>query len=142
WGGGVQVATTVIKVGFLLLVVLLPFVMLPFSSSSFSFSNWTSSVPIESGNSLPARFGIVLLAVMWAYNGWHGVTPIAEGIRAPQRNVRLALVSGISLIVVLYLGANLAYHGALSRPAMIDSKERAAETMLETLLGTPGVVLI
>jgi amino acid transporter len=30
---------------------------------------------------------------MWAYNGWHGVTPIAEEIRRPEQNIPLALAA-------------------------------------------------
>jgi amino acid transporter len=79
---------------------------------------------------------------MWAYNGWHGVTPIAEEIRRPERNIPLALAGGIGAIVVLYIGANLAIHGVLSMGQVMASGEHAAEVMLETLLGPPGAIAL
>ncbi len=142
WGGGVQVGTTFVKVGFLVLLIALPVVLWPFGGSGLSLEHWRQPAPVSGDAGLAARFGMVLLAVMWAYNGWHGVTPVAEEIRRPERNIPLALTGGIGLIVALYLGANLAYHGVLSMQQVMDSGEHAAESMLNTLLGQPGAVLI
>ena len=138
WGGAVQVATTFVKVGFLCLLVLLPVAMWPFGPSQFSWEHWAYSAPATTDGGFASRFGVVLLAVMWAYNGWHGVAPIAEEIRRPERNIPLALAGGIGLIIVLYLGANLAIHGVLSMHEVMASGEHAAEVMLATLLGPAG----
>lgn len=138
WGGAVQVGTTAIKVGFVVAMILLPILLLPSGQSDFTVSNWRSEATPQSDAGFAARFGVVLLAVMWAYNGWAGVTPVAEEIRHPERNVPLALFLGIGLIVLLYLGANLAYHGVLPMSQVMAAGERTAETMLQSLLGSVG----
>ena len=76
---------------------------------------------------------------MWAYNGWHGVTPLAEEIRDPQRNVPAGLIRGTAILVALYVGANIAYHGVLSMGEMAAAGDHAAEEMLGKLLGQTGM---
>jgi APA family basic amino acid/polyamine antiporter len=85
-----------------------------------------------------SRISAVLLAILWAYNAWHGVTPLAEEIRQPQRNLPLALVLGIGLLIGLYVSANVAYHGVLSMEQMKTAGDHAAEVMLTKLLGPLG----
>jgi APA family basic amino acid/polyamine antiporter len=76
---------------------------------------------------------------MWAYDGWHGLAPLAEEVRRPQRNIPLALLSGVGLLIALYVGANLAYHGVLSMGEMKAAGIHGAEEMLRRLLGQPGL---
>jgi len=134
-----QLVTTVIKAGFLAIVALLPFVMLPFASEGFDATNYTTTVaPTKTG--LAAQVGAVLLAVMWAYNGWHGITPLAEEVNNPQRNIPLALFGGIGILMLLYVSANIAYHGVLTMSEMKAAGDNAAEHMLKRLLGQPGLV--
>ena len=136
WGGGMQLFSTIIKAGFLALVGLLPFIMLPFTDS-VHWSNYATTVtPAQA--SLAAQIGTVLLGVMWAYNGWHGITPLAEEVRDPQRNIPLALLGGIGILMVLYVGANIAYHGVLSMSELAAAQEHGAEEMLKRLLGGAG----
>jgi amino acid transporter len=89
-----------------------------------------------------AQLGAALLAVLWAYNGWEAVTPLAEEIKDPERNLPLALFLGVGLLVVLYAGANVAYHGVLSMEEMRAAGDHAAERMLERLAGPSGRLLM
>jgi amino acid transporter len=88
---------------------------------------------------LAAQVGTVLLAVMWAYNGWHGITPLAEEVHNPQRNIPLALFLGIGILIALYLSANIAYHGVLSMEELRAAGDHGAEQMLSKLLGRKGL---
>jgi len=138
WGGRVQLLTTIVKAGFLAAVAMLPFALLPWRPNAIEAANFASTLATPSELPLAERIGAVLLAVMWAYNGWHGVTPLAEEIRHPQRNLPLALLAGIGILIVLYVGANVAYHGVLSMQEMKDAGDHAAEVMLARLLGPLG----
>lgn len=137
WGGRVQGVTTLIKATFLGLLALLPFVLWPFTESSIDIAHYSSTIAQPSGTT-GWRFGVILLAVMWAYNGWHGITPVAEEVRNPQKNIPLALFGGVGLLALLYISANLAYHGVLSMEQMATSGEHAAERMVSELLGPVG----
>lgn len=142
WGGVVQNVTTWIKAGFLALVGLLPFVMLVFGVPSVSWSNYASAGAVSNDQSFAARFGVALLAVMWAYNGWHAITPIAEEIKKPRRNIVRAILVGIGVLMALYLMANIAYHGVLSMEEVASSGEQPAVEMLQRLLGPVGAPLM
>lgn len=137
WGGRVQALTTLIKAGFLGVVALLPFVMLAFGSPGFEGANYrTTATPIET--TLATQFAAAMLAVMWAYNGWHAIAPVAEEVRDPERNLPLSLFFGTVILIVLYVGANLAYHGVLSMDEMAASGQNAAQTMVRKLLLPSG----
>ncbi len=141
WGGRVQLTTTIIKAGFLALVALSPLLLAPFIGWSIDTKNYSTAVS-PSEFSLATQLGAVLLAVMWAYDGWHGVTPLAEEIREPQRNIPLALFGGIGILILLYVAANVAYHGVLSIGEMRAAGDHAAEHMMFKLAGKPGQVAI
>ncbi len=139
WGGRMQVGTTVIKCGFVVFVAALPFVLDLGGREVVDASLYSlQSEPKQSG--LGRQIAAVLLAVMWAYNGWHGIAPVAEEVRDPQRNIPLALFGGIGVLAVLYIGANIAYHAVIpmSEMALPENQEHVAELMVQRLLGPIG----
>jgi APA family basic amino acid/polyamine antiporter len=137
WGGRVQLATTAVKVLFLALVALTPWLLVPFVADSIDLANYATTAAPRQPN-LAAQIGTVLLAVMWAYNGWHGVTPLTEEVQHPQRNIPLALFVGIGILIALYVAANFAYHGVLTMEEMQEAGDHAAERMLLRLFGPAG----
>lgn len=137
WGGRVQAATTLVKAGFLGFVAVLPFILSAAGAPGADAANYrTTIVPTES--TLATQFAAAMLAVMWAYNGWHGIAPVAEEVRNPERNIPLALFGGLGILIVLYVGANLAYHGVLSMSEMKAAGENAAQDMVRKLLLPSG----
>lgn len=159
WGGRVQVATTLIKAAGVGLAALAPFVFHLWTGAGIDGANYRSALatsgaalgapapaekPAPPAESAPwaTRLGLILLAVMWAYNGWHGVTPVAEEIRDPARNIPRALFGGVGIVILLYLAANVAYHGVLSMAEMAAAGDHAAEEMARRLLGGAGVTAI
>ena len=75
-----------------------------------------------------AAFGAAVVAAMWAYTGW-SYLPIASGeIRNPERNVPIAITGGIILVIVLYLGINVAYFYALTPAAIATANSTAFPT--------------
>lgn len=141
WGGWMQTATTIIKAGFVLFVAVLPFVIHRGAASGFDSGLLGQDLPLgPDADAISTRFAVVLLSVMWAYNGWHGVTPVAEEIRDPKKNIPRALMIGIGLLTVLYVSANVAYHGVvpLSEMAAEENQKKVAVLMFDRLLGDWG----
>jgi len=141
WGGRMQGATTLIKASFLAFVALLPLGMWLLGKGGVDAANFSTVLSGASGGGA-GRFAVVLLMVMWAYDGWEGVTPVAEEIREPQRNIPRALFGGLGLLIVLYLAANLAYHAVLPMEAMAAAGDHAAEAVVKALLGPLGEKLM
>ena len=164
WGGRVQAGTTLIKAGFLAVIALLPFLAMLAGYYEFDVANYSTvfgdvarqqaigdaAVGVGLGSkvsaatefpgsiSFPTRFAAVMLAVMWAYNGWHGITPVAEEVRNPSRNIPFALFGGIGILIVLYVSANLAYHGVLTMDEMAAAEKLGAHRMVEKLFSSGG----
>jgi len=86
-------------------------------------------------------FGTALVAVLWAYEGWHDVSFAAGEMLEPQRNFPRGLIGGTAVIVILYLAANLAYLHVLS-PQEIASSERVALTAIRRVAGETGARLL
>jgi len=76
-----------------------------------------------------AAFGIALVAVLWAYEGWHDVGFAAGEMRNPRRDFPIAAVGGTAIVVALYLAANLAYLHVLS-PGEIAAAPRVASAAM------------
>jgi APA family basic amino acid/polyamine antiporter len=142
WGGRFQALTTVIKAGFVGILAVLPFVLYFIGSQGIEPVNYSSTVePVN--KHLTAQFAAALLAIMWAYNGWHGITPVAEEIRNPRRNIPLALFGGIGLLVLLYVSVNFAYHGVLTMEEVKAAGENVPQAMVRKLFGSElGVIMV
>lgn len=129
WGGSVQAVTTIIKAGSVALIAVVPFLLLAIGKSEVNFAHFaTDVVPLE--KTLTTQLAAVMMAVMWAYNGWEGVTPVAAEVHDPSRNIPKALIGGVGILMAVYVGANLAYHGVLSMSELKDAGMSTAPVML------------
>jgi APA family basic amino acid/polyamine antiporter len=134
WGGGFQAATTLVKVVSLCGLAVLPFLMGLFSGNGIDSANYSSAV--DAGDKSPfALFALVMVSVMFAYEGWQNVTTVAGEIRQPQRNIPRALFAGLALVILLYAAVNLAFHGVLSMEEVASSKGGVAQDVTNRLLG-------
>jgi APA family basic amino acid/polyamine antiporter len=62
---------------------------------------------------LISAFGLGLIAVYWAYDGWVYITWVAGEVKEPRRNVPLAMVLGVLAVGAIYMGMNITYLYAL-----------------------------
>jgi amino acid transporter len=122
WGGGLQVGVTFVKIGSLLAILALPVVALLIFGSGSPAAPTTDNLqptwPQTWDGVLVSGLGSAFLGVWWAYHGWMNIAPVAEEVRRPQRDIPLALLTGVGLVMFLYVGANVAYYLILSGPEM------------------------
>ena len=102
--------------------------------------------PAAAGATLPHEFnyhgiGIAAAACLMAYNGWSFVSFVAGEVKHPERNLPRALVLGMSIVMFLYLGANLAYMRVLTLPE-IAATSRTAAAVMERMAGPAGARLL
>jgi basic amino acid/polyamine antiporter, APA family len=86
-------------------------------------------------------FGLALISVMWAYDGFADLTFASGEVKDPQRNLPRAIVAGTILIIGIYLLANAAYLYISPIGVMARSPLIAADTM-GALFGRAGVSFV
>lgn len=153
WGGTVQGVTTIIKGGSVALIALSPFLLLMFGGTEFRFENFTShfdpalsilpseklaEMQVPRYTTFSAQMAAIFLAVMWSYNGWDGVAPVAAEVRDPNRNIPRALIAGVGILILVYVGANVAYHGVLNMTELVETPQKTAQAMLGKQLSVFG----
>jgi APA family basic amino acid/polyamine antiporter len=97
-------------------------------------------VPAESARPL-ASFGVIMIAVMWTYEGWYYVAFAAGEIRNAARTVPRALIMGTLALTAIYVSVNIAYVFSLTVDEM-SGVTRIAEKMVTTLIGPGGAALV
>jgi APA family basic amino acid/polyamine antiporter len=137
WGATVQNIATVAKVVFLAGLIVLPYVLAKIEPQNLQ-PLWTAP---PDGGAASLRFwraiGIAMIAVMWPYDGWINLGPVAEEIREPQRNVPRALALGLGIVIAVYMGAILSYHLTLTTSHLAESATIAAD-VFQKLFGSTG----
>jgi basic amino acid/polyamine antiporter, APA family len=105
---------------------------------------WPSPLPVASGVVPPhalTGFGVAMIAALWTYDGWYGLTFSAGEMKDPGRNLPLGLIIGTAGVGALYVLVNLVYMRTLSMPEMA-SHPRVAEAVAAALLGPMGARLL
>ncbi len=132
WSSFLISATTAAKYGALLVLVALAFL-----AGGGDFANYTVAAgPLDAG-----LFGLALISVLWAYDGWADVSFVGGEVRDPQRNLPRALILGTVSVVGIYLLVNLAYLYLLPIGRMRESTLVAADAA-QLLVGRLGVGLV
>ncbi|HKD01606.1 MAG TPA: amino acid permease [Terriglobales bacterium] len=99
-------------------VAMAAFVLFGFAIGKGEWSHFTTApagglaMGLTPGQLLSA-FGVGLIAVFWAYDGWVYITWVAGEVKNPRRNVPLAMVIGIVVVGVIYISMNLTYMYAM-----------------------------
>jgi APA family basic amino acid/polyamine antiporter len=132
-GALVQNALTVVKVGAIGAFLVFGF-LLPAKASP----DLGAALP---GGNLLAAFGVGMIAALWTFDGWYGLTFSAGEMRNPARNVPLGLVGGTAAVTAIYLLLNWVYLRAIPATAMSENP-RIAEAAARVLFGERGAQLL
>lgn len=115
----------------------------------YVFFAWGTPLKIWSAEFWPAGgpslafgpFGLALLAVLWAYEGWHAITFSAGEFKNPQRDIPRSLAWGTLIVLGVYLVTNLAYFSVLTGPEVATNPSVAAAGMIK-LFGLGAAVAV
>ena len=134
-GALVAGASTVAKVSALVLLVLASFAL--GGGAGASAGNFTASAgAVDAG-----LFGLALISVLWAYDGFADVSFAAGEVSDPQRTLPRAIVAGSLAIIGIYAAANAAYLYVNPLERLASSPLIAADTM-QALFGQAGVAFV
>jgi len=134
-GGRVQSLLTGLKIGAIVALIVLGYVLVS------GLPAGGSSLRAHTGSGFVASFGVAMVAVLWAYDGWNTCTFAASEVKKPERNVPLALILGTVAVVVLYLGLNLVYYRVLQLPEVAQSTRVGADAAVR-IFGHTGSLFV
>ncbi len=72
------------------------------------------------GLALVAAIGVAMVGSLFSSDAWNNITFAAAEVKNPKRNIPLSLVTGVTLVTILYILANMAYLNALPLRGMAD----------------------
>jgi len=88
----------------------------------------------QHGFSMVSNFGLAMIAVLWAYEGWQFGTYSAGEVLKPQTTFPKAFLLGSLFLMALYLIAVIAYLVALG-PAAATASDAIAASSVAAVLG-------
>ncbi len=108
-------------------------------SSTYVAHEWWSVSFIQS-------LFVAMLAAFWAYEGWAPIGYLGGEIKNANRNLPLALIFGVSFVMLVYVTINFTYLYILPIDTIIASYQTqntiAAVTVVGSFLGNAGVMFI
>jgi basic amino acid/polyamine antiporter, APA family len=135
-GAVTQNILTVIKIGLLIALVVVAFA-LPGGSATNVAPLW-SDAPL--GEQI-APFGVALLAVLWAYDGWIEITYVGSEVSDPGRNLPRAIILSTVIAMGLYCLVTASFAYVLS-PAKMAASSLVASDAAQVTLGGTGAALV
>jgi basic amino acid/polyamine antiporter, APA family len=132
--GNFQFVFTVLKV-----FMIVGIAAIALTSASGSWSNFGTSFAGAKGGM--AGFMAALVAALWAYDGWNDLNMVSEEIQRPEKTIPIALIAGVGLVAVLYMGMNAGIQRALPATAIAQAAVPASAAS-EAAIGRLGVSLV
>lgn len=112
-----------------------------FASQALHPISENTPTSIEGTFGVIRALGYALIPVLFAYGGWQYSNNIASEIIAPERTLPKALAIGMSVVVAVYVLANVAYIRTLGAAGLASSLAPAADTM-RAVMGPLGGALM
>jgi APA family basic amino acid/polyamine antiporter len=122
--GNFQLVFTALKV-----VMIVVIIAAAFTATSGTWSNFGTG------------FMLALVAALWAYDGWNDLNMVSGEIHHPERNIPIALIAGVALVAVLYIGVNGAVQYVMPATAVAGAPVPAAAAT-QIALGRVGALIV
>jgi basic amino acid/polyamine antiporter, APA family len=133
-----QNVLTSLKIGLLMFLIVIGFVL-----PGGSLSNFTPIWPDASRSlgDLIGPFGVAMVAVLWAYDGWIEVCYVGGEVRDPGQNLPRAVVLSTLITIALFCLVTASYTYVLS-PAKMAQSPLVASDAAQVTLGRAGAALV
>lgn len=138
-GAIIQNVSTALKIAAILALVVLGLVLVPDVLPPIEHLPERAEHAPEPGSL--AAFGLAMVAVLWAYDGWSDVGFVGGEIRDPARNLPRAFIAGTAIVVGLYLLVDFVYLRTVPLEQM-PGRPLIAADVAEALLGPVGAIIV
>lgn len=91
-----------------------------------------------------AGFAAAMLGALWAYDGWNNVSYMAGEVKHPDRNLPLALIASMLIIITLYVIVNVSYYYVMTptEVASVSATTSVAAESIRRVLGPVALTLM
>jgi APA family basic amino acid/polyamine antiporter len=125
---------------------LLTIVIFGLGSVKSAPANFMDVKDLTSGAITLSSFFTAMLAAFWAYQGWVSVGFIGGEVKDPTKNIPKGIVTGVFIVIFIYLLVNVTYLALLTIPQLVHIHESgnqiAAIEAVRSFWGTGGVLFI
>jgi APA family basic amino acid/polyamine antiporter len=89
-------------------------------------------------------FAAAMLGALWAYDGWNNISYMAGEVKHPERNLPLALISSMLIMIALYVLVNVSYYYVMAPTdvASVSATSSVAADSIRRVLGPVAVTLM
>lgn len=77
-----------------------------------------------------AGFGAAMLAALWGYDGWDNLSFVAGEVKDPNRNIPIAIIGSVVLVILVYVGVNVSYFYVLDPTAVASVSKDSSVAMV------------
>jgi APA family basic amino acid/polyamine antiporter len=117
-------------------------IVIGFTLGRGSWQHFSQRLPdAPTGPDLGMAFGLALVSVLFGYEGWSYVTWVAGEMRDAARNVPIALITGISAVILIYALINAVYVYALPLEMIMRSEAVVRDAGATLFSGRAGTAL-
>ncbi len=124
WGAFIQNTTVIAKIAALLLIAALALFVAHASTPVVR-----EAAPAVARGSTGVRLFSGLVPTLFAYGGWQYALWVGGEVKNPRRNVPLAIIGGVAIVVAVYTIANWAYLHLLGFDGVAGSRALAADAV-------------
>ena len=144
---GLKSGAGVSKIIMLLVFIgLFTIVVFGLSSHTARPANFMNFKDLTGGTVTLSAFYTAMLAAFWAYQGWVSVGFIGGEVKDPTKNIPRGIVTGVFIVIAIYLLVNVTYLTLLSIPQLVQihdsGNQIAAVEAVRSFWGTGGVMFI
>jgi APA family basic amino acid/polyamine antiporter len=84
-----------------------------------------------------AGFGAAMLAALWGYDGWDNLSFVAGEVKDPNRNIPIAIIGSVLIVILLYVAVNVSYYYVLDPTAIasVSKDSSVAATVVSKFFG-------
>ena len=86
-------------------------------------------------------FAAAMLGALWAYDGWNNVSYVAGEVKHPERNLPLALIGSMFIVMSLYVLVNVSYYFVLT-PTEVASVSVASSVAAQATMRVLGPLAV
>jgi len=86
-------------------------------------------------------FGLAMMSVLWAYDGWIETTFVGSEIKNPGRNLPRAIILSTLIVIAFYVSVSVAFSYVLT-PLRMGASSLVASDAAQVTMGTAGAAIV